>query len=200
MSAYLRPPAAGDPCNKVAVCEWRCSHWGPTQRPNPDETLGPRAVQPPNLRYAAVLKRGDKPSVYWEQVGEAPKRILLRSIGLIGDWHGWNAGHRDAAVRASWEGAMRRSSHRRTAPPRVRKTYPTLFEEDRAPPPLRAAKAASPLPIYGRRKGAEDSAPAVPRAPQAQPALPELANLSPNARDRLARGLGHKPAVVGNRR
>jgi hypothetical protein len=62
-----------------------------------------------------VLKRGDKPSVYWKQVGEAPKRILLRSIGPIGDWHGWNAGHRDA--RFERRGKGRRAAHRIDAQP-----------------------------------------------------------------------------------
>ena len=43
----------------------------------------------PNMRHAAVMKRGGELSVFWTQVGEAPERILLSRIDLSGDWIGW---------------------------------------------------------------------------------------------------------------
>jgi hypothetical protein len=93
--------------------------------------------------------------------------------------------HSDGVVPRKRAGGPTRSA----IPQSSRKTGgPTSFT--RLP-----AKAASPLPKYGRTKGAERSAPAA----QGEPALPELADPLANARDRLARGLGHQPAVVGNR-
>jgi hypothetical protein len=97
--------------------------------------------------------------------------------------------HRDRPARAfSKLIFFREVDHSSPEGPRVSSqqisTGPTSFT--RLP-----AKAASPLPEYGRTKGAERSAPAA----QGEPALPELADLLPNACDRLARGLGHQPAV-----
>lgn len=61
----------------------------------------------PNMRHAAVLKRGDELSVFWTQVGEAPERILLSRIDLSGDWRQWKDGPPVEIMRPerSWEGA-----------------------------------------------------------------------------------------------
>ena len=71
-----------------------------------DFTPGPLLFNP-NMRHAAVLKRGDVLSVFWTQVGEAPERILLSRIDLSGDWFGWTEGTAREVLRPerSWEGA-----------------------------------------------------------------------------------------------
>ena len=61
----------------------------------------------PNMRHAALLKRGDELLVFWTQVGDAPETVLLSRIDLRGDWMGW----RDTAPveilrpERPWEGA-----------------------------------------------------------------------------------------------
>ncbi|MCG8544405.1 MAG: hypothetical protein MJE12_09375, partial [Alphaproteobacteria bacterium] len=40
----------------------------------------------PDMRHAALLRRGDRLYVFWTQVGEAPERILLSVIDLSEDW------------------------------------------------------------------------------------------------------------------
>src|SRR5215469_4685314 len=71
-----------------------------------DFTPGPLLFNP-NMRHAAVLKRGDVLSVFWTQVGEAPERILLSRVNLAGDWLGWKEGPAREILRPerSWEGA-----------------------------------------------------------------------------------------------
>jgi hypothetical protein len=61
----------------------------------------------PNMRHAAVMKRGNELSVFWTQVGEAPERILLSGIDLSGDWLGWKESLPVEILRPerSWEGA-----------------------------------------------------------------------------------------------
>lgn len=61
----------------------------------------------PNMRHAAVLKRGGDLWVFWTEVGEAPERIKLSRIALEGDWARWRD---EAAIEVmrperSWEGA-----------------------------------------------------------------------------------------------
>jgi hypothetical protein len=71
-----------------------------------DFATGPLLFNP-NMRHAAVLKRGDELSVFWTQVGEAPERILLSHINLAGNWLGWKEGPAREILRPehSWEGA-----------------------------------------------------------------------------------------------
>jgi hypothetical protein len=61
----------------------------------------------PNMRHAAVMKRGDALSVFWTQVGEAPERILLSRIDLSGDWLAWQESPPVEILRPErpWEGA-----------------------------------------------------------------------------------------------
>jgi hypothetical protein len=61
----------------------------------------------PNMRHAALLKRGDMLHVFWTQVGDAPESILLSTIDLSGDWQGWRDGPPVTVLRPerSWEGA-----------------------------------------------------------------------------------------------
>jgi hypothetical protein len=60
-----------------------------------------------NMRHSAVLKRGGELWVFWTQVGEAPERILLSRIDLVGDWHSWKESAPIEILRPerSWEGA-----------------------------------------------------------------------------------------------
>ena len=89
----------------------------------------------PNMRHAALLKRGDTLYVFWTQVGDAPESILLSTIDLTGDWHTWRDGPPVTILRPDrlWEGAG--------APmvPSVRSTAyglvnqlrdPAIFEDD----------------------------------------------------------------------
>ena len=61
----------------------------------------------PNMRHAALLKRGRTLLVFWTQVGDVPERILLSRIALDGDWHGWRDGPPVEVLRPEhhWEGA-----------------------------------------------------------------------------------------------
>jgi hypothetical protein len=89
----------------------------------------------PNLRHAALWKRGDELLVFWTQVGEAPERILLSRIDLAGDWHGWTDSPPVEVLRPerSWEGADAplTPSVRSTAYGTVNQLRdPAIFEED----------------------------------------------------------------------
>ena len=46
---------------------------------------GPRLFNP-NMRHAALLKRGDTLLVFWTQVGQVPEHIKLSTIDISGDW------------------------------------------------------------------------------------------------------------------
>jgi hypothetical protein len=83
----------------------------------------------PDMRHAAVLKRGNSLFVFWTQVGEAPERILLSRIDLRGDWTTWRDEPPVEVLRPErdWEGA--------TAPlvPSVRSTAYGLVNQLRDP-------------------------------------------------------------------
>ena len=61
----------------------------------------------PNMRHAALLKRGDTLLVFWTQVGDVPERIMCSRIDLSGDWMGWKDGPAVEVLRPErpWEGA-----------------------------------------------------------------------------------------------
>ena len=89
----------------------------------------------PNMRHAAVLKRGETLFVFWTQVGEAPERILLSRIALTGDWHSWRESDPVEVLRPeyAWEGAEAPPipSVRSTAHGRVNQLRdPAVYEED----------------------------------------------------------------------
>jgi hypothetical protein len=95
---------------------------------------GPRLFNP-NMRHAALLKRGNTLFVFWTQVGDVPERISLSTIDLSGEWTKWSETRPVEVLRPErpWEGA--------DAPlvPSVRSTAygpvnqlrdPAVFEED----------------------------------------------------------------------
>ena len=61
----------------------------------------------PDMRHAALLKRGDELLVFWTQVGHAPERILASTIDVSGDWTGWKESEPVEVLRPErlWEGA-----------------------------------------------------------------------------------------------
>ena len=61
----------------------------------------------PDMRHAALLKRGDTLLVFWTEVGEAPERIKLSRIDLAGDWTTWKETPAVEVLRPEhdWEGA-----------------------------------------------------------------------------------------------
>jgi hypothetical protein len=67
---------------------------------------GPRLFNP-DMRHAALLKRGETLYVFWTQVGHTPERILLSTIDLAGDWRRWSASPPVEVLRPEhpWEGA-----------------------------------------------------------------------------------------------
>ena len=67
---------------------------------------GPRLFNP-DMRHAAVMRRGDTLYVFWTQVGDTPERILLSAVDLRGDWMGWMESEPVEVLRPerSWEGA-----------------------------------------------------------------------------------------------
>lgn len=67
---------------------------------------GPRLFNP-DMRHAAVMRRGDMLYVFWTQVGDTPERILLSTVDLRGDWTAWQESEPVEVLRPerSWEGA-----------------------------------------------------------------------------------------------
>ena len=91
----------------------------------------------PNMRHAALLKRGDALFVFWTQVGDAPERILLSRIDLSGDWRQWKDRPAIEVLRPerNWEGADAplTASVRSTAYGQVNQLRdPAVFEESGA--------------------------------------------------------------------
>ncbi|MEX2272965.1 MAG: hypothetical protein WD690_15940 [Vicinamibacterales bacterium] len=88
----------------------------------------------PNMRHAALLKRGKTLFVFWTQVGDVPERILLSTIDLGGDWKAWSVTPAVEVLRPEreWEGATAPAlpSKRSTAYGRVNQLRdPAVFEE-----------------------------------------------------------------------
>ena len=88
----------------------------------------------PNMRHAALLKRGNTLLVFWTQVGDIPERILLSTIDLSGDWKAWSVTPAVEVLRPEreWEGATAPAlpSKRSTAYGRVNQLRdPAVFEE-----------------------------------------------------------------------
>jgi hypothetical protein len=89
----------------------------------------------PNMRHAALLKRGDTLFVFWTQVGDAPEKILLSTIALSGDWTNWSETPPIVVLRPErpWEGvdAPVVASVRSTAYGHVNQLRdPAVFEQD----------------------------------------------------------------------
>ncbi len=61
----------------------------------------------PNMRHAALFKRGQVLYVFWTQVGDVPERILLSEIDISDDWQNWRATEGIEVLRPEypWEGA-----------------------------------------------------------------------------------------------
>ncbi len=99
-----------------------------------DFEVGPTLFNP-NMRHAALLKRGDRLWVFWTQVGDAPESILLSLIDLSGDWREWRDRPLGTVLRPErdWEGAAAPCvpSVRSTAYGQVNQLRdPAIFEED----------------------------------------------------------------------
>lgn len=95
---------------------------------------GPRLFNP-DMRHAALLKRGDTLYVFWTQVGDVPERILVSTVLLTGDWMTWHESPPAEVLRPEhrWEGADAPlvPSLRGTAPPHVNQLRdPAIFEEN----------------------------------------------------------------------
>jgi hypothetical protein len=67
---------------------------------------GPRLFNP-NMRHAALLKRGNTLFVFWTQVGSAPETIQLSTIDISGNWMKWSESSPVEVLRpaGAWEGA-----------------------------------------------------------------------------------------------
>ena len=61
----------------------------------------------PNMRHAALLKRGQTLYVFWTQAGDTPERILLSTVDLAEDWTRWKESEPAEVLRAErvWEGS-----------------------------------------------------------------------------------------------
>ena len=95
---------------------------------------GPRLFNP-NMRHAALLKRGDTLLVFWTQVGQVPEHIKLSTIDISGDWTSWSQTPGVEVLRPAhdWEGADAplEPSVRSTAYGHVNQLRdPAIFEED----------------------------------------------------------------------
>jgi hypothetical protein len=88
----------------------------------------------PQMRHAALLKRGRTLYVFWTQRGHAPESIMLSTIDLSIDWSKWSATPGVEVLRPErpWEGAGAPvvPSQRSTAYGRVNQLRdPAVFEE-----------------------------------------------------------------------
>ena len=78
-----------------------------------DNILGPytprdKSLFEVNLRHAAVMLEGDRLTVAWSKVGEAPERILLSQVDLsASNWNRWRATEAVELLvpELPWEGA-----------------------------------------------------------------------------------------------
>jgi len=89
----------------------------------------------PNMRHAALLKRGSELLVFWTQVGDVPESILVSRVDLSDAWTGWKDNAPEMVLRPerAWEGAMAPlvPSIRSTAYGQVNQLRdPAIFEED----------------------------------------------------------------------
>ena len=94
---------------------------------------GPRLFNP-NMRHAALLKRGETLFVFWTQVGHVPERIQVSTIDISGDWTTWSETTGVEVLRPEfdWEGADAplEPSVRSTAYGHVNQLRdPTIFED-----------------------------------------------------------------------
>lgn len=103
----------------------------------------------PNMRHAAVLRRGNVLWVFWSQVGDAPERILLSRIPLEGNWDTWRDGPPVEVMRPerAWEGAAAPSL------PSVRSTAYGLVNQLRDPAVYEEAGALYMLYAVGGESG-----------------------------------------------
>ena len=95
---------------------------------------GPRLFNP-NMRHAALLRRGDTLYVFWTEVGEAPEHVKVSTIALAGDWMSWEETPGAEVLRPEfdWEGADAplEPSVRSTAYGHVNQLRdPAIYEED----------------------------------------------------------------------
>ncbi len=67
---------------------------------------GPRLFNP-DMRHAALLKRGETLFVFWTQAGHVPERIMVSTIDISGDWATWSEtpGVEVLHPEFDWEGA-----------------------------------------------------------------------------------------------
>ncbi len=67
---------------------------------------GPTLFEP-DIRHAAVCRRGETLHVFWSRVGDAPERILHSAVELADDWAAWRASVPSEVLRPErpWEGA-----------------------------------------------------------------------------------------------
>jgi hypothetical protein len=112
---------------------------------------GPRLFNP-NMRHAALLKRGNTLFVFWTQVGYAPETILLSTIDLSGDWMKWSESSPVEVLRPvrAWEGADAPAvpSVRSTAYGHVNQLRdPAVYEESGRTYLLYAVAAGASAPI-----------------------------------------------------
>lgn len=97
-------------------------------------TEGPTLFNP-NMRHAALLRRGQTLHVFWTQVGDAPESILHSTIDLSADWTTWRETPAQTVLRPEhdWEGANapNTASVRSTAYGQVNQLRdPAIFEEN----------------------------------------------------------------------
>ena len=95
---------------------------------------GPRLFNP-DMRHAALLRRGDLLYVFWTQVGHVPERVLVSTIDLSGDWSTWAESDPVEVLRPeyAWEGADAplEPSMRSTAYGHVNQLRdPAIYQED----------------------------------------------------------------------
>jgi len=67
---------------------------------------GPQLFNP-DMRHSAILRRGQRLYVFWTARGDAPERIWVSTIDMVGDWMSWRESVPVEVLRPErpWEGA-----------------------------------------------------------------------------------------------
>lgn len=97
--------------------------------------MGPECGFPEGNRHGALWMNGDRLSVFFTRIGDAPERIYHSDVHLSGDWTTWRASEPIEVLRpeTDWEGATEPLEESRSGPIDEKANQlrdPAVFVED----------------------------------------------------------------------
>lgn len=95
---------------------------------------GPKIL--PNMRHAAILKRGNELQIFFTRGGDCPERILISKMSLAGSWTDWSPTAPEELLRPETveEGAqlpLQKSLFEAASEPVNELRDPEIFEENK---------------------------------------------------------------------